>query len=110
MKVDENSIGDYTPPEKLILSKINANGTTSFLTDYAYGDAYYGGYYSSTTKEYRFNISKHIQDALLNGSFEDKGLYILVSGAAVKSNRAVIKGNKSSQDNLRLEIIYTKID
>jgi len=110
MKVDENSIGDYTPPEKLILSKINANGTVSFLADYAYGDAYYGGYYSSTTKEYRFNISKHIQDALLNGSFEDQGLYLVVSGAAVKSNRAVIKGNKSSQDNLRLEIIYTKID
>jgi len=110
MKVDENTIGAYTPPDKLILSKINANGTISFLADYAYGDAYYGGYYSSTTKEYRFNVSKHIQDALLNGSFEDQGLYLLVSGAAVKSNRAVIKGHKSSQDNLRLEIIYTKID
>lgn len=110
VKVDENTIGSYSPPEKLILSKINSDGTLSFLTDYAYGDAYYGGSYSSTTKEYRFNIGQHVQDALLKGSFEDKGLYLVVSGGAVKSNRAVLKGNKTSQDNLRLEIIYTKID
>jgi hypothetical protein len=111
MKVDESTIDDYSPPEKLILSKINSDGTLSFLADYVYGDAYYGGSYSSTTKEYRFNVSKHIQDALLLGkNFTDYGLYLLVSGAAVKSNRAVIKGNNTSQDNLRLEIIYTKID
>ncbi|HNW90739.1 MAG TPA: DUF4270 domain-containing protein [Bacteroidales bacterium] len=110
LKVDENAIGAYAPPEKLILSKINPDGTLSFLTDYAYGDAYYGGSYSSTTKEYRFNIGQHVQDALLKGSFDDKGLYLVVSGGAVKSNRAVLKGNKTSQDNLRLEIIYTKID
>jgi len=110
VKLDETASGDFAPPEKLILSKTNANGTMSFLTDYSYGDAYYGGSYSSTTKEYRFNIGQHIQDALLRGSFEDKGLNLVVSGSAVKSNRAVLKGNKRSQDNLRLEIIYTKID
>ncbi len=110
MKVDENTITNFSPPDKLILSKINSDGTLSYLADYAYGDAYYGGSYSSEDKEYRFNISKHIQDALISGSFEDQGLYLMVSGAAVKSNRVVIKGNKSSQDNLKLEIIYTIIN
>lgn len=110
LKVEDNSTDTYSPPEKLILSKINNDGTLSFIADYAYGDAYYGGSYSSTTKEYRFNVSKHIQDALLKGSFEDQGLFILVSGAAVKSNRVVIKGSKRSEDNLRLEIIYTKLE
>ncbi len=110
LKVEDNSTDIYAPPDKLILSKINSDGTLSFITDYAYGDAYYGGSYSSTTKEYRFNVSKHIQDALLNGAFEDQGLFILVSGAAVKSNRVVIKGAKRSEDNLRLEIIYTKLE
>jgi len=110
VKLDEAATGDFAPPEKLILSKTNTDGTMSFLTDYAYGDAYYGGSYSSTTKEYRFNIGQHIQDALLRGYFADKGLNLVVSGSAVKSNRAVIRGNKRSQDNLRLEIIYTKIE
>ncbi|HOY30881.1 MAG TPA: DUF4270 domain-containing protein [Bacteroidales bacterium] len=110
VKVDENTITEFAPPEKLILSKINSDGTLSFLADYAYGDAYYGGSYSSTAKEYRFNVAKHIQDAMLDDDFMDYGLYLVVSGAAVKSNRAVIKGNNTSQDNLRLEIIYTIID
>lgn len=110
MKVDVNDIDKYAPPEKLVLSKINTDGSLSFLADYIYGDAYYGGSYSSVTNEYRFNVSKHIQDALLIGKFNDKGLYLMVSGASVKSNRAIIKGNKASEDNLRLEIIYTKID
>jgi len=110
MKVDENLVGEYAPPEKLILSKINSNGTLSFLADYAYGDAYYGGSYSSDTHEYRFNVAKHIQDALLAEDFVDYGLYVVVSGSAVKSNRAVIKGSGTSQDKIRLEITYTKID
>lgn len=110
IKVDENTIGNYAPPEKLILSKINKDGTLSFLTDFAYGDAYYGGSYSSVTKEYRFNLGQHIQDALMKGSFDDIGLNLVVSGGAVKANRAILLGNKRSQGNLKLEIMYTKIN
>ncbi len=107
--VDPTTIDDFDPPALLSLVVINTNGTYSFLPDVVYGEAYFGGTYNSTTHEYRFNISKYLQNSLLNGSFDDKGLFIVVSGAAIKGNRAVIKGPQSSGDKMRLEIIYTKL-
>jgi hypothetical protein len=108
--VDPTTIDDkLAPPSILSLVVINNDGTYSFLPDVAYGEAYFGGSYNSTTHEYRFNISKYFQNSLLNGSFDDKGLFIVVSGAAVKGNRAVILGPSSTDGNMRLEIIYTKL-
>jgi hypothetical protein len=110
IKVDPTTIIDKMPPPSILsLVVINNDGTYSFLPDVAYGEAYFGGSYNSTTHEYRFNISKYFQNTLSNGSFNDKGLFIVVSGAAVKGNRAVIFGPKSINGNMRLEIIYTKL-
>jgi hypothetical protein len=109
IKVDPTTIDFLTPPSILSLVVINTDGTYSFLPDVVYGEAYFGGSYNSTTHEYRFNISKYLQNALLNRSFNDKGLFIVVSGAAVKGDRAIIKGPQSTEDNMRLEIIYTKL-
>jgi hypothetical protein len=109
IKIDQTTIDKYTPPSILSLVVINNDGTYSFLPDVAYGEAYFGGSYNSTTHEYRFNISKYFQTTLSNGSFDDKGLFIVVSGAAVKGNRAVILGSNSTDGNMRLEIIYTKL-
>lgn len=110
VNIDETNITDYPPPDKLTLIKINSDGTYSFLPDYYYGDPYFGGSYNETKKEYRFNISTYLQQALINGSFNDRGLFMTVSGASIKANRAVIFGNKNTAGNLRLEIIYTKIN
>ena len=109
IEVDPTTIDVLDPPSILSLVVINKDGTYSFLPDVAYGEAYFGGSYSSTTHEYRFNISKYLQNSLLNGSFNDKGLFIVVSGSAVKGNRAFIKGPLSVEDNMRLEVIYTKL-
>ncbi len=110
IEVDATTVVDgFDPPSILSLVVINKDGTYSFLPDVAYGESYFGGTYSSTTHEYRFNISKYLQNSLLNGSFNDKGLFIVVSGSAVKGNRAFIKGPLSVEDNMRLEVIYTKL-
>lgn len=109
VNVNADAIGDYPPPDILTLVLINNDETLSFLPDVAYGESYFGGTYNSDKKEYRFNISKYLQNALMNGNFNDKGLYLVISGAAVRANRAVLNGNKTSEDNLRLEVVYTKI-
>jgi hypothetical protein len=109
IEVDQTTIADMAPPSLLSVVVINKDGTYSFLPDVAYGEAYFGGNYNSTTHEYHFNISKYIQNSVQNGSFNDNGLFIVVSGSAVKGNRAIINGPKSSEDFMRLEIIYTKI-
>lgn len=107
--VDPSTDNTLAPPDILSLVLINMDGTYSFLPDVAYGEAYFGGKYNSTTHEYRFTISRYLQNSLLNGRFNDKGLFIVVSGAAVKGNRAVINGPNSTEGNMRLEIIYTKL-
>jgi hypothetical protein len=110
IKVDLSTIENiYSPPSLLSLVVINKDDTYSFLPDVAYGEAYFGGSYNSSTHEYRFNISKYFQNTLSEGSFNDKGLFIVVSGAAVKGNRTVILGPNSTDGNMRLEIIYTKL-
>ncbi|MEI6122464.1 MAG: DUF4270 domain-containing protein [Bacteroidota bacterium] len=110
IKADASNIDDtQTPPDRLSLAVINTDGTLSFLPDVAFGEAYYGGAYNTATNEYRFNITKYIQKALLNDSFDDNGLYLVASGSAVRSNRVVLFGPKNSKGNMHLDIIYTKI-
>lgn len=109
IEANSNIIDKYTPPSILSIVVINKDGTYSFLPDVAYGEAYFGGSYDSRTHEYRFNISKYLQNSLLNGEFNDKGLYIVVSGSAVNANRAIIYGPKSIEGKMRLEVIYTKL-
>lgn len=110
IKIDPTTISDtLTPPARLSLAVINTDGTLSFLPDINYGESYYGGAYNSTENEYRFNISKYVQKALLNSSFDDNGLYLVISGASINANRVVLFGPKSPDNNMHLEIIYTKI-
>ncbi len=110
IKVDPTTVDDITvPPSRLSLAVKNYDGTLSFLPDVVYGEAYYGGAYNSSTNEYRFNISKYIQNALIKGYFDDDGLILIVSGSAVLANRTVFFGPKHSNGGMHLDIIYTKI-
>ena len=110
LKLDETNIDTYLPPEALSMSYIKNDETLSFLPDYTlYGDSYFGGKYNSVTKEYRFNIGKYLQNALVNNSFDDKGVYLTISGAAIGARRLVFFGPQNNSGKLRLEVIYSII-
>ena len=105
---------ELTPPDRLALAKINEEGTNEFTPDQLAGDAYFGGYYDSNTKEYRFRITKYIQQ-LIDGKIEDYGLALMVSGNAVTSNRAVFTGTDPSDPSyqpqrFRIHISYTSLN
>jgi hypothetical protein len=99
----------FVKPAQLTLVKIESDSTLSFLLDELYGSAYFGGTYNSTTKEYRFNIATYIQNCILNSDYRGLGLYLAISGASVKGDRLVINGPANTENNLRLEITYTRI-
>ncbi len=110
IKVNETiDISLYEPPTKLSLVRINEDGENTFLLDQFEGEEYFGGSYNSDKKEYRFVISKYIQE-LINKTKTDYGLYLMVSGSSVKADRAVLNGSKYSSNNLRLLLTYTKLD
>lgn len=99
----------FAAPAKLVLF-----GITSTNTNYAIPDAYeaneaFGGAYNATTKEYRFNIDRYIQQ-VLNGSIANTGLYLVASGGAVNANRVVIgSGSSKGYQKMKLNITYTKL-
>lgn len=98
----------FTPPLKLALSAIDDNGRPSFLTDQSEGDTYFGGTYDANNFVYKFNISRYIQQ-VLSGSKKDNGLYLMVSGSAIRANRLVLKGGKRSVGKICLRIVATKL-
>jgi hypothetical protein len=99
-----NGEGTFAPPPKMTLVAITESGSYDFITDYKLNNTYFGGSLDSYT--YRFNIPFHIQE-ILNGS-EDYGIYLFANDNRTIPYRAVIHGNDDSENNMRLELYYSK--
>jgi len=99
----------YVNPDRIILLQSSSNGKMYNLPDIALGDSYFGGYYNSTTGEYRFNISVYIQNLLKYPTNPDYGLYLVVNAASIQGSRVVLNGCNSASGKIRLEVTYTKI-
>lgn len=88
---------------------IDANGDAFFIPDFYEGQDYYGGSYNLTTKTYKFNLARHINDLLYNTT-TDYGMYLIANGGTVTSNRSVVGSNTSpNASKMRLNITYTKL-
>lgn len=100
----------YHPSANLLLFQINDDSTSNVLVpDYNEGSSYYGGAYNSTTKEYRFNIARYIQQ-ILAGNRNNNGIYLITQNGAVTANRVVLGGgDASSAFQMKLNITYTKL-
>ena len=103
----EASKENYEPPTNLVILKILEDGTYSFLPGYFNGTEYFGGDYDSINNQYRFRITKYIQD-LINTDELNNGLYISVSGGSIKANRIKVSGYDSTlTDRIKLNVKYT---
>ena len=103
-----SNLDNYIPPQSLSLVKVDSEGQYLFLQDQIASPSSFGGAYNESKKEYRFIISRYIQD-LITGKEENNTLYLLVSGSAINANRVVLNGiNKNP--GLKLAITYTRID
>jgi len=111
IKVNTNSLyklDSFATPKKIVLFGINDDGTTYQLPDAFEGENYYGSTYNATTKEYRFNIARYIQQ-VLSGEKNNNGIYMLASAGAVNANRVVIGGGAAGANQIKLNITYTKL-
>ncbi|MFA6925098.1 MAG: DUF4270 domain-containing protein [Bacteroidales bacterium] len=106
---DINTFTDkYAPSSQLALIGIDSIGKTYFLKDQTGGDGFFGGTYDATAKQYKFNISRHVQ-YLLQNKIKQFGLYMITYGAGVTANRTVIKAGQNPAGKMKLSIIYTKL-
>lgn len=98
-------------PTSLTLQGISkTDGKINFIPDddYYMGTAYFGGLYESSKKEYRFRITKYVQQQIMKSSDLENSLYLVVRGAGVRPNRLVFAGTDDAESRLRLEISYSK--
>ncbi len=98
------------PPGLSLQGISTATGKTAYLPDDEYysSTSYFGGTYDSSKKEYRFRITKYVQDLILGKTGYADSVYLVVKGAGVRANRLIIGGTGRTDDRrLRLELSYT---
>ncbi|MBR4135405.1 MAG: DUF4270 domain-containing protein [Bacteroidales bacterium] len=97
-------------PVNLTLQGIKQDGKITYLPDddYYTSASYYGGTYDATKHEYRFRITKYVQQLVSGTSPLTNSVNLVVRGSGVRSNRLIIGGTGLSNDQrLRLEISYS---
>ena len=98
-------------PSNLTLQGINSkDGKIMYLPDDEYytGTSYYGGTYDATKHEYRFRITKYVQNLILQNTDLSNSVNLVVKGSAVRANRLVFGGTGlTDTKRLRLELSYT---
>jgi len=104
----------FEPPSSLALYPIN-NDMSLYayqVPDYNEGTAYYDGTYNSSLANYRFRLTRYVQQ-LLNGTVSStvnhNGLYMLVPASSVNCGRLALNGSGSLSTSLKLYLKYTVI-
>jgi hypothetical protein len=106
---EEFSDEEFYSARRLFLLQISENDELVALRDYQIGQAYFGGVYDETLKQYEFNITQHLQE-VLSGQLENSELVLIVSGSAENAQRVVLKGPGRTQNPMKLKITYTIFD
>lgn len=92
----------YPLPELIGMHQLKADSTYD-------GSQFIEGY-AINNKEYRFRITRYVQNRLLNPEEPDYGLMLAVGGSALNASRAVLNGTGAEQGQLRLLVYYTLLD
>lgn len=99
----------FAAPALLAIRALSDSSTYLILPDETIGSAYLGGSYINN-KEYRFRITKYVQDRITYPDVEDNGLMLITSGGSLSANRLVLNGPDNPTDRMKLVIYYTLIE
>ena len=99
--VKSGSQSEYEAHEKLVLVRVDNEGSNVFLTDFTVeGETHFGGI--SEEDVYSFNITRYFYQLLNNSSYTND-LYLMPAGAAINANRTIL-----SKD-IKLTIHYSEL-
>lgn len=97
-------------PSSLTLQGIKTDGTFAYMPDDSYytSSEHFGGQYDPVKHEYRFRITKYVQDIIHGQGDLTNSVNLVINGAAVRANRLIAGGTGLDNENrLRLELSYT---
>jgi hypothetical protein len=98
----------YPPPVRLGIYGINSAGVSVVIPD-DFNITYFGGSYDAAKGEYRFRITKYINEIIQRDNFQTT-IYLVAAGAAANANRLLLSGTHPGEisPRLRLEVYYTE--
>jgi hypothetical protein len=101
--------GRFTANAGLFIFGLNEDGDAFFIDDQLDGISFVGGAYDPINQEYRFIISRFLQQ-VISGQKDFYGLEIVTERAASSPFRVVLNGTETGdpEDRIRLKITFTK--
>ncbi len=108
LAVEDNSL--YKNHTNLLVFGVDADGKEALIPDLLESSSYYGGSFSTTDNNYKFNLARYIQRLVSNNTLNDYGLSIVSSGGAISAFRSIIPGPASNGSKLQLRVTYSKLD
>jgi len=94
----------------MVLLRLDSNGDTQTILDQAQGNDHFMGGFNSSENKYTFNIARHVH-SVINGDAPNELLVLVVSGNAIRANRAVLNGSDPElfeENRMKLILTYTK--
>jgi hypothetical protein len=101
------SLDPKTPVGRMIVYGLDEEGEHYAIKDLA-SLVLFGGFYDESTKQYKFVITRHIQD-IVKGLRPNLGIRLLPEASAVSVKQSVLNGQNSlNRSKPYLKVIYTK--
>ena len=112
---DAVKMDGYEHATQLALLKYKEDGTFDLLPDQFEGEDFFGGKFNEADQEYRFRITKYIQNLITDENAVDYGLNLAISGFGTSAERMILYGTNPDNtalfgDRLRLEITYSIVN
>ena len=109
--IGNSSVSTVFPnPGFLSLHSVGENGTTSPFSIVDENDAtgYFDGTYNAAANNYRFRITRYVQQVLTRKE-RNNGLHLIIPSSALNATRLILNGTSSPQSDLKLYLRYTKL-
>lgn len=100
--------GNYPVPTQLLLARKATNDSLFNLADYIQSNGANGGSYDSDKKEYKFNITLHVQ-SVMAGIVPNDTLVLESAFKQTRGNRVTLFGTNNPLNSVKLRIYYTKL-
>lgn len=107
--VDPDLLGKYPAPDQLLLARFDpATDSLYNLADFVQSSGTNGGAYDAERKEYKFNVTLHMQ-SVLAGLVENDTLVLETANKQTRGNRVALYGTQNAAGRVKLRIYYTKL-
>jgi hypothetical protein len=107
IELDDPAFEGFDPPDKLTLFMKNENDEYLTFIDRTLGGTYFGGDFDLEKYQYKFNISRVLNDYLL-GEIDEFVFYVAVDNMRYNFGRIVLSSGLNSR-KIQLKITYTDI-